>query len=453
MNSKNKEVMKKILYAVETGGQVYGNQRYDDFTEVYTNSDGEKAITIGAGQWYAEEARRLLKLIRDTNFNAFVTLDYAGIGSDIDTANWTTYRISETSNKARCIQQIISSDTGIQCQDNLMYQQIDEYSKKITDRYGELSDMAMMECINIIHQGGSEALKRILAKTQKPYTVDSIYAALCTDPGDISNNNQVGDYVSRQKAVYEMIKTYAEGGQEMSKGAFKAVELATSREGKNQYTQSAKREQVFSGYSDCSSLWWKAYEKAYNIQIGTWTGAQVDKGIQIARYGGETALTEADYKKLQVGDLIFFGAGEAKHVEGFAGWKNDIPMLFGHGSGTPSFKNGLTYRHSAGYYQARRYYTEEQPDNIGNGTNTKDGRNTVLYAARIKKDTVAYTWAGTDSAKSKTYPTIKKDTLVDVMDYTQKDKNGKNWYFVRLCHPSEGFVSIFVPSGSFRHFK
>ena len=30
--------MKKILYAVETGGQVYGNQDYKDFTEAYTNS-------------------------------------------------------------------------------------------------------------------------------------------------------------------------------------------------------------------------------------------------------------------------------------------------------------------------------------------------------------------------------------------------------------------------------
>ena len=55
--------MKKILYAVETGGQVYGRQDYKDFTEAYTNSGAEHSITIGAGQWYATEAQRLLKLI------------------------------------------------------------------------------------------------------------------------------------------------------------------------------------------------------------------------------------------------------------------------------------------------------------------------------------------------------------------------------------------------------
>ena len=37
--------MKKILYAVETGGQVYGNQKYGDFTEAFTNSSTEYTIT------------------------------------------------------------------------------------------------------------------------------------------------------------------------------------------------------------------------------------------------------------------------------------------------------------------------------------------------------------------------------------------------------------------------
>ena len=75
--------------------------------------------------------------------------------------------------------------------------------------YGSMHNSAMMECINIIHQGGAAALKRILAKTAKPYTSERIYAALCTDPADKSNNNQVGDYTTRQKKVIEMIRTYA----------------------------------------------------------------------------------------------------------------------------------------------------------------------------------------------------------------------------------------------------
>ena len=52
MTNNQKVVLRKIIYAVETGGQVYGQQDYSDFTEAYTNSSEEHAITIGAGQWY-----------------------------------------------------------------------------------------------------------------------------------------------------------------------------------------------------------------------------------------------------------------------------------------------------------------------------------------------------------------------------------------------------------------
>lgn len=50
MTDHEKLVMRNIIYAVETGGQVYGQKNYADFTEAYTNSSSEHAITIGAGQ-------------------------------------------------------------------------------------------------------------------------------------------------------------------------------------------------------------------------------------------------------------------------------------------------------------------------------------------------------------------------------------------------------------------
>lgn len=210
MNSNNIVVLRKILYAVESGGQVYGNQDYAAFIGAGTNTSNEVAITIGAGQWYGTEAKTLLNRIRSAYPTKFAALDTQGIASDLDSKNWSTYSISTTSAKAKCIVAIISSEEGIKCQDALMEEQIVSYAASIEKTYGSMADTAMMECINIIHQGGSSALKRILAKTQTPYTLETIYAALCTDPADTSNNNQVGDYVTRQKKVYEFIKTYAD---------------------------------------------------------------------------------------------------------------------------------------------------------------------------------------------------------------------------------------------------
>ncbi len=180
MIEKNIEVLRKILYAVETGGQVYGKQRYDAFIGAGANTPNEKAITIGAGQWYAGEAKRLLQEIQRADLVRFKHLDTQDIERDLLHKNWSRYAISPTSAKAKCIIKIISSPVGIKSQDKLMDTQIREYAESITKTYGSMHDSAMMECINIIHQGGAAALKRILAKTAKPYTSERIYAALCT---------------------------------------------------------------------------------------------------------------------------------------------------------------------------------------------------------------------------------------------------------------------------------
>ncbi len=208
MQKKNIEVLRKILYAVESGGQVYGCQNYAAFIGAGANCSNEKAITIGAGQWYAGEAKKLLQKIQRANPTQFKKLDNQGIESDLLKKNWSTYAIAATSAKAKCIVTIINSTLGRKCQDELMDEQITEYAVSIAKTYGSMPDTAMMECINIIHQGGSSALKRILAKTVKPYTAKNIYAALNTDPAD-PRTNQVGDYVTRQKKVYEYITKYA----------------------------------------------------------------------------------------------------------------------------------------------------------------------------------------------------------------------------------------------------
>lgn len=84
MTDHEKLVMRNIIYAVETGGQVYGQKDYADFTEAYTNSSAEHAITIGAGQWYGNEARTLLLKIKTTDAATFSKYDTAGVAADLN---------------------------------------------------------------------------------------------------------------------------------------------------------------------------------------------------------------------------------------------------------------------------------------------------------------------------------------------------------------------------------
>ena len=194
------EVLRKIMYAVETGGQVYGNARYDDFTEAYTNTSQEHAITIGAGQWFATEAKRLLNTIRTQYPAVFAANDTAGIAYDLDNANWSTYKLSKTSAKAKCIQKIINTPEGRKCQDQLIDEQMVKFLGEARS-LGVTEIKAMMMCANLRHLGGLGAVKRVLGKTKTPYTLDNIYAALQTDTG-----NQVGAFRSRNKKVYNWLK-------------------------------------------------------------------------------------------------------------------------------------------------------------------------------------------------------------------------------------------------------
>lgn len=51
------------------------------------------------------------------------------------------------------------------------------------------------------------------------------------------------------------------------------------------------------------------------------------------------------------------------------------------------------------------------------------------------------TWAGTEFPQIKSYPTLARGNLVDVMNYTQKATDGSDWYYIRIAGKYHGFVS------------
>ena len=51
------------------------------------------------------------------------------------------------------------------------------------------------------------------------------------------------------------------------------------------------------------------------------------------------------------------------------------------------------------------------------------------------------TWAGTEFPQIKSYPTLNRENLVDVMNYTQTADDGSKWYYIRIAGKYHGFVS------------
>lgn len=469
MTNEQKAVLRKIIYAVETGGQVYGQQDYSDFTEAYTNSSEEHAITIGAGQWYATEAQTLLKRIHDADTAQWDRLDNIGLWEQVQNEDWSCYNISSKSQFAALIVRLISSKTGIKCQDSLMDEQLATYAEEalkrdVTDARGQ----AM--CVNFRHQGGLGAVTRILTKTQKPYTLDNLYVACQTDTG-----NQVGAYKSRQRFVYNVLKTYFPESEDKNMNAIdKLIQIAKNEIG---YLEKASNSQLDSKTANAGennyTKYWQDIKPDYQGQ--PWCAAFVSWCMMKA-FGLDTAKkllkhwpyvycpTMADLFTLnsnpKVGDIvIFYRNGTFTHtgivikVSGDRFW-----TVEGNTSG------GSTIIANGGGVCQKSYYNSNLPGTkfctpnyslVKNTTSDSDSdvvkkQNTRAYIAQIKKDTKCYTKSNKKSP-SKLFPKLKKGAVVEVMKYVETDSKGLRWYFVRIPYPNdEGFVFEFIPKGTFK---
>lgn len=148
----------------------------------------------------------------------------------------------------------------------------------------------------------------------------------------------------------------------------RAVELMTSRKGKNSYTQLADRKYFFgkpdnepgnttqNGFSDCSSAVRAAIKAATGIDIGGNTSAQINnrkKGVIVH----ETEGYYPDASKLLPGDCLYFKGNDSHpldvgHVEMYIG----DGKVCGHGSGTgPKIRDMMDYCKSRATAK-RRYF-------------------------------------------------------------------------------------------------
>lgn len=140
------------------------------------------------------------------------------------------------------------------------------------------------------------------------------------------------------------------GSASGSEGQQAVVDLYKSWEGRFAYGQGGGRlDPLASGYGDCSSTIWRAYQDACGIDVGTWTGSMIDKGTRIGTGQGATLPLGS----MQLGDLVIFWRGSrdnSKHVEMYTGYNE----LYGHGGGSNGTVKGPTRKADANAYCASR---------------------------------------------------------------------------------------------------
>lgn len=468
MTTEQKNVLRKIIYAVETGGQVYGQQDYSDFTEAYENNSDEHAITIGAGAWYGTEAKTLLERIYDADPKQWEKIDKVRLLEQVQTANWECFNISRVSQLADTIIALISSDLGVKCQDNLMDEQLAAYAEE-TLKMGVTDARGQAMCVNFRHQGGQGAVTRILAKTQKPYTLDNLYAACQTDTG-----NQVGVYKDRQRFVYNALKTYFPESEETDMKAInKLIQIAKNEIG---YLEKASNSQLDSKTANAGennyTKYWRDIKPSYQGQpwcavFVSWCFMEAfgqEKAKKLLKHWpyvycptlGNLFTKNANPK---IGDIVIFYRNGAFTHTGIV--TAVIGDMFYTIEGNTSGASGIIA--NGGGVCAKSYLNSQMPGTkfctpnyslVKDTTPVSDSdtvkkQNTRAYIAQIKKDTKCYTKSSKKSP-SKLFPKLKKGAIVEVMKYTETDSSGLKWYFVRIPYPNDdGFVFEFVPKGVF----
>ena len=199
-----------------------------------------------------------------------------------------------------------------------MDDQMRVYCREAED-LGVADARAQAMCCNFRHQGGYSAMKRIINKTDRPYTLQNLYNATLSDTG-----NQVGAYRSRQKFVYNALKEHMEDttmqtAEEVREIRKKAADwmINLAEDNSHGYDQSWRWGER--GDYDCSSAVISAYQAA-GVPVkdlgATYTGNMKKVFLQAGFLDITPSVNLANGSGMLLGDVLL---NEVHHTAMYLG--------------------------------------------------------------------------------------------------------------------------------------
>ena len=475
MTNENLVVLTNIIGAVESGGQIYGNRRYEAYAAPYQNSSNEVTVTLGWAQNYGENARALIKSIFDADKGKFRLIDDGSIEKTLGTS-WTEKCFSPTSKQKSILIKLITSDIGKQQQDRMFQEDMKRYLETFETLYGKQSVEAQMMWCEVVHLGGYEPAKRVFNRASKPWAAESIFDSLMLDQNDKTNNNQVGDkiYQTRHECCVRWIKKYAkeEVKTEVGYSRKKIVELAKSWEGKNESDGSYKeiidiynKQKTFPrgikmqySWAWCACFWSAlalklGYEKIIPLEISCYYLVEKAQSMGI--------WIEDDSHVPQIGEAVLYdwnddGVGDNVGCPDHVGivisvnkQNNTFVVMEGNYSNAVKRRTmNINGKYIRGFISPKYDDITSEGNKQATTTNTETNKTTKikekpLYTMVCKYDSVAVrTYAGTEYSQLKSVPWLGVGNQVDYCD-TVNARNGEKWYFVRIAYAG-GHVFGFV---------
>ena len=489
MTDKQLDILVNIIGAVESGGQVYGNRRYDAYAAPYTNSSQEVTCTLGWCQFYGYNARELCKRIFNEDKTVFRKNDTANIENRLS-QDWVAIKWNPSSAEKAALLKIISSDVGKKIQDEMFKEDMEVFIKDAI-AYG-ISDVGaqMMYC-EIRHLGGKSPTERIFKRATKPYTADTVYVSLLLDQKDTTNNNQVGDskFQSRHQKCVEWIHKYVDTTNSTStkedssmtvseyiqlvidiaineigyieKSSNSNLDSKTANAGSANYTKYGRdMHNIYPAVMDFPAAWCDAFVdwcfyKAYGISTA--------KSLIYGNFDDYTVTSAQLYKnkgawytsKPQVGDQIFFNSSSggichtglvigvtSSIVTTIEGNTSSASGVVANGGMVAKKRYSLSYSRIAGYGRpAYSKYCASGTINTTQSTTTSTSsvlNETFKWTGVTTSELNVRKYAGKEYATCSFSP-LTKGVEIGVCDVV-KAKDNTDWYYI-LYNGKYGFVS------------
>ena len=212
MTPEQAAVVRGAIYAVETGGQVFGKGDYSFITD---SGDGGVNIVAGAGCFTGSNVKRIISKIKEKYPNIYKKYDVngkitAGLKHD-DNYWWNNGSSIYDTNTLQNIKEMINTKEGRKVQDELVDSDMNYKMKNAEDDFGITDLKAKAFYANLAYQYGDGGATKFAYGLTDPITLDKLYKSAVN-----------GGYSSRQKVVYdilnERLKSSGKGNSRFGKG-------------------------------------------------------------------------------------------------------------------------------------------------------------------------------------------------------------------------------------------
>lgn len=216
MNDANIHVLSNVIAAVESGGQIYSDNRdWTAYAGAYTNSDKEVTCTLGPYQAYGGEAQEVCQYVLDHYPATMVSCDRTGniryyLKQGFVKSQWNP----NATDKANLIM-MLGTKAGHEACEHVFDERLLKYIAN-AEAFGVTDIQAQMMWAEIEHLGGLNPVKRVFGRCGDNYTLSSVFEALKVDRTQTGSNSVSSQkYWSRHTACVSMIEDHSESEAEI----------------------------------------------------------------------------------------------------------------------------------------------------------------------------------------------------------------------------------------------